>query len=116
MRLHRLRSPKIRINTGFNMVTNIKKEWFPICYGGYDMAEVSAKDIPIESQFMTDFWSFRKKYYVPEDRDEYWSELVSAADELYNKYPYPYFEKMILNCAEDIDKRYKKQIREKQNE
>lgn len=59
---------------------------------------------------------FQKKYYVPEDRDEYWAELVSAADELYNKYPSPYFEKMILNCAEDIDKRYKKQIREKQNE
>ena len=50
------------------------------------MASVDAKDIPIERQFMTDYWNFRKKFYVPEDNDEYSAEYYEAIQCLKEKY------------------------------
>lgn len=71
------------------------------------MAGVSAKDIPIESRFMTDLWAFRKRFYVPEEPDSFWEKLCDEADDLYNKYPSEYFEKLIIACVMDIDKRFR---------
>lgn len=72
------------------------------------MAEVKAKEIPVESQFMTDFWNFRKRYYIPEDQDEFWVALERDADGLYRKYKKnEYVKKMILALVDDIEKRYR---------
>ena len=38
-------------------------------------------------QFMQPFWSFIKKFYVPEDNDEYWNELVEHSNALAEKFP-----------------------------
>lgn len=58
---------------------------------------------------MTDFWSLRKKYYTPEDRDEFWIKLEQDADDLYRKYKKnEYVKKMILALVDDIEKRYRK--------
>lgn len=72
------------------------------------MASVVAKDIPIEAQFMTDFWNFRKKYYIPEDDDQYWSEFCSEAEELIEKYPTEYYKKIILLCLADRENLFRK--------
>lgn len=71
------------------------------------MAGVNARDIPIESRFMTDLWSLRKQFYIPEEPDSFWEKLCNAADDLYNKYPSEYFEKLIIACVMDIDKRFR---------
>ena len=71
--------------------------------------QISGKKIPVESQFMTDFWALRKKYYTPEDQDEFWIALEQDADDLYKKYKKnEYVKKMILALVDDIEKRYRK--------
>ncbi len=71
------------------------------------MASVVAKDIPIEAQFMTDFWNFRKKYYIPENNDQYWANFCSEAEQLINKYPTDYCKSIILICIEDREKLFR---------
>lgn len=71
------------------------------------MSEVLAKDIPTEQKFMTDYWKFRKKYYNPEDSDDYWQEVCAAADELYKQYHGEYFKEIIMTGINDLDKRYR---------
>lgn len=74
------------------------------------MASIQAKEIPEESRFMTDFWNFRKKFYLPESTDEYWQELVNAADDLSQKYGNKkYYRDLIIACCTDIDKRYREE-------
>lgn len=50
------------------------------------MASVTKKDIPQIAVFMTDFWKFIKKFYIPEENDGYWEELMHEAAELGHKY------------------------------
>lgn len=71
------------------------------------MSEVLAKDIPTEQKFMTDYWKFRKKYYNPEDSDDYWKEVCMAATELCKQYPGEYFKEIIMTGINDLDKRYR---------
>ena len=41
------------------------------------MASVGNKEIPMEYAFMGEFFSLRRKYYIPEnDNEEYWEQLV----------------------------------------
>ena len=75
------------------------------------MSEVLAKDIPTEQKFMTDYWKFRKKYYNPEDSDDYWKEVYATADELYKQYPGEYFKEIIMAGISDLDKRYRAEKR-----
>lgn len=78
------------------------------------MASTQAKEIPEESRFMTDFWNFRKKFYLPESTDEYWESLCNAADDLATKYGYnPYFNNLINVCVNEIDRRYRKEKRKR---
>ena len=78
------------------------------------MASVERKDIEQEAEFMSDFWKFRKKYYIPEKSDEYWEALCSAADDLAVKYGYnPYFNNLINVCVNEIDRRYRKEKRKR---
>lgn len=72
------------------------------------MASVERKDIEQEAEFMSDFWGFRKKFYIPEKSDEYWQDLVNAADDLSQKYGNKkYYQDLIIACCTDIDKRYR---------
>lgn len=72
------------------------------------MASVTAKEIPEEQKFFTDLWNLRKKYYIPEDNDEYWNSMVNEFTELrvkYEKVSISY--KMILIVMDDLEMRYK---------
>lgn len=70
------------------------------------MANVTNKDIPEEFNAFGDFFVFRKKYYNGEDKDDFWMELIDAADELSRKYKSRFFDQLILVCVDDIDRRY----------
>ena len=72
------------------------------------MASVTAKEIPEEQMFFTDLWNLRKKYYTPEDSDDYWNSMINEFTELrvkYEKVSISY--KMILLIIDDLEMRYK---------
>lgn len=69
--------------------------------------EIYSEQKSVEQMFMTDYWKFRKKYYNPEDSDDYWREVCAAADELYRQYPGEYFKEIIMTGINDLDKRYR---------
>ena len=72
------------------------------------MASVTAKEIPEEQMFFTELWNLRKKYYTPEDNDDYWDSMVNEFTELrvkYEKVSISY--KIILIVMDDLEARYK---------
>lgn len=50
------------------------------------MASVMKKDIPQISEFMQEFWTLTKKYWIPENTDAYWNALISDCQQLSKKY------------------------------
>ena len=72
------------------------------------MASVTAKEIPEVQQFFTELWNLYKKYYIPEDNDDYWDSMINEFTELrvkYGKVSISY--KMILLIIDDLEMRYK---------
>lgn len=72
------------------------------------MASVTAKEIPEVQQFFTELWNLYKKYYTPEDSDDYWNSMINEFTELrvkYEKVSISY--KMILLIIDDLEMRYK---------
>ena len=70
------------------------------------MGSVKASEIPEEKAFMADLWEFRKKYYIPEQSDEYNAEVFNAFLELGDKYGGSQYMKDVLIAAyKDYDER-----------
>lgn len=82
------------------------------------MASIIGKDIPVESQFMKDYWRFRKEFYIPEQDDDYWRSLDEAANKLVYEYDpeviknpnkKSYFKEIVLACVSEIESRFRKE-------
>lgn len=70
------------------------------------MASVTKNDIPQESAMMGDLWELIKKYYIPEDTEEYWDNALKAVCELHARYPSKLCRKLglaFLGYLEDKD-------------
>lgn len=81
------------------------------------MGSVLAKDIPIETEFMNEFWRFRKKYYIPEKSDEYNAEVYEAFVELGNKYGGSQYMLDILMAAHrEYERNYLRMRKDEGNE
>ena len=52
------------------------------------MGAVGNKEIPLEYAFMGEFFALRRKYYMPEENDDYWHQLNLEVNELAKKYEY----------------------------
>lgn len=50
------------------------------------MAEYRFNKGTSERAMFNDYWELCQKFYEPEDKDEYWQELVDAIDEFDRKY------------------------------
>lgn len=50
------------------------------------MASVRKQDIPQIGAFMTDLWELIKRYWIPEDTEEYWNSLTGECSRLTRKY------------------------------
>ena len=50
------------------------------------MSSVRASDIPAEQKMWTDIWNWRKKYYNPENSDDYWKQFTEDGVFLGEKY------------------------------
>lgn len=65
-----------------------------------------------EWQFFQDFWRFRQQYYDPEDKDEWFDELVNESTLLYEKYKNTQFKEfvkqLIIAHIDDVDRRCRK--------
>lgn len=54
----------------------------------------------LESNFMNDFWKFRKHFYDSED----WDQIIKFADQLYDRCNHdPYCFGLIVMCLSDMD-------------
>lgn len=40
----------------------------------------------VDFQMFSDYYKIYQDFYVPEDDDSYWQELIRAVDEFYKKY------------------------------
>lgn len=70
------------------------------------MSGVNKSDIPETAAFMTDFWAFVKKYWIPEDTDSYWLKQHREASEIAKKYDNDKFcEKMLLAYGEYLEEK-----------
>ena len=77
-------------------------------------AQLSDERKAIESPFMGDYWKLRKQYGEPEDRNEYWAELVENREgrkqgviyEIAEKYNNDsYVECILLAFVDDLEAR-----------
>ena len=50
------------------------------------MASIRTEDIPQVGEFMRTLWPFMKAFWLPEDDESYWKQLIDTADELITKY------------------------------
>lgn len=73
------------------------------------MAGVNKSDIPDIAAFMTVFWTFVKKYWIPEDNETYWEQLTADSSELGRKYDDDFCKGAVLLLTDYLEW---KQIRE----
>lgn len=71
------------------------------------MASVTSKDIPEIFHMFSDVFTLLKKYYRPEPNDEFWNQLKTEIDLVYNKYKTQLCKDILQAIANDIDRRYK---------
>lgn len=77
------------------------------------MASVMKKDIPQISEFMQEFWTLTKKYWIPEDTDTYWSALISDCQKLSKKYTDSFVEDMLIAFINNREKEGKRDEKQK---
>ena len=71
--------------------------------------EVKKSDIPQEAEFMTEFWKVAKKYYIPEEGDDYWKSAIDELTELSEKYPTEFCKCIILGFMKYLEGRFYKE-------
>lgn len=47
---------------------------------------------------------FLQQHYPPEDKDEYWDNLVAEADDLCRKRPDPFMRDLIVKALEELER------------
>lgn len=60
-----------------------------------------------EFAFFAEFWKMVQKYYIPEDTDSYWDELIAEAAQLKKKYDGRFYHYMIqgfMSYAEEVNR------------
>lgn len=72
------------------------------------MASVKKSEIPEIAAFMTEFWSFVKKYWIVEECDEYWAQLVEEADEMFKRYPDEFCKRQVVSYVDYLSAKLKK--------
>lgn len=71
------------------------------------MASAKAADIPNEQKMWTDVWNWRKKYYFPEDSEDYWKNFAEDGIYLGEKYG-SLCQNIVLAIIEETKGRWKK--------
>ena len=56
-----------------------------------------------EYDLFNDYWKLMKEFNIPEDADEYWTELINASDEFCKKYDCQYAMDIMLAFIKSRD-------------
>ncbi len=67
-----------------------------------------------EFQFFGEFWKLAQKYYVPEESDEYWDNLIKDCSSLCNKYKDTFFLHMVSGLQIALEEVLKANRKDKQ--
>lgn len=67
------------------------------------MASVTKEEIPEVAKFMPQFWELIKKYYKPEDTDEYWESFNADSEKLYMSTDHILCRQMILDLTSYLE-------------
>lgn len=57
----------------------------------------------VEWQMFTDFWSLCRKFWIPEDNDQYWEDLINSTEEFNRKYNTVYSKHLSLALLNSLD-------------
>ena len=68
----------------------------------------SYNDIVNERGMWLDLWAFRKAFYNPEDKSEYWREMHAAVEDLAKKHDSEMLKNILLVMIGDLEGRAKK--------
>lgn len=61
-----------------------------------------------EYMMFLDFWNLCKKYWIPEDNEQYWDAVAGEVSEFHKKYNTPYskhFAVAVLQALEEVGKK-----------
>lgn len=64
-----------------------------------------------EFDMMADLWRLYKAFYIPEDTDEYWTELTKARDDFAEKYKSKLAEDLVMDIYIELERRYKQMFK-----
>lgn len=71
------------------------------------MAGVNSKDIPEDFNMFGELFNLYKKYYYPEDTDEYWKSVHDDFKALYEKYKNELTKDLGLTIIAEFERRAK---------
>lgn len=57
-----------------------------------------------EFLFFMEFWQMVQKYYIPEDSDEYWDDLLSQAAKLTKKYQGSFYSLLTMAFIDYVER------------
>lgn len=60
-------------------------------------------------QMILDYWKLQKEFYHPRDDEAYWDALISATNELYEKYYSDFLKQILLDFVADCERRFHSQ-------
>lgn len=74
------------------------------------MASMKFEKNSAEWAIFGDFWALCQKYWIPEDNDRYWEEVVDETGKFYKKYKGVddiFVRRIILAFVETLEAKYK---------
>ena len=70
------------------------------------MAQLGDTRKNMESAFMNEYWKVRKEIGQPEDRNEYWNEVLEILADIGDRYNRDdYIVNVLIACADDLEQR-----------
>ena len=77
------------------------------------MAEITAEQKESASIMQNAVWNFRKKFYNPEARQEYWDNMINESEVLHKRFNSKYVDALILCSVDDFERRYRLEHKER---
>ena len=74
------------------------------------MASVKFQKGSEEWAMFNEYWSLVQKYYIPEDTDQYWDDVIADMNRFAKKYAsVPLARKITMAFMQTLEDKYKKQ-------
>lgn len=64
-----------------------------------------------EFKMMAEWWNLYQKYYIPEDTDEYWTDIHNAIIDFVKKYDSDFAKDLCMAIYDELERRYKQMFK-----